>query len=249
VLFDEIEKASDALWNLLLGILDKATLTLGDNRRVDFSRSLIFMTSNLGAAEMSAMMNPEMGFAGSRSRGIDFRSGNISKRIAEAGLTAARRKFTPEFMNRLDKIVVFKTLGDLELRQILELELSYIQQRVFKGTPFLFQLSGAAKNVILDEGTDAKYGARHLKRSIERSLVYPMANLVATQQIEAGDLIEVDYDADQKRMVFERTEEDLPVFAMFRAAGIEMPRDLALENSTVAAQRRPAGRLDRFART
>jgi len=249
VLFDEIEKASDALWNLLLGILDKATLTLGDNRRVDFSRSLIFMTSNLGAAEMSAMMNPEMGFAGSRSRGIDFRSGNISKRIVEAGLTAARRKFTPEFMNRLDKIVVFKTLGDLELRQILELELSYIQQRVFKGTPFLFQLSGAAKDMILDEGTDAKYGARHLKRSIERSLVYPMANLVATQQIEAGDLIEVDYDADQKRMVFERTEEDLPVFAMFRAAGIEMPRDLALENSTVAAQRRPAGRLDRFART
>ncbi len=248
VLFDEIEKASDALWNLLLGILDKATLTLGDNRRVDFSRSLIFMTSNLGAAEMSAMMNPEMGFAG-RSRGADFRSGSIGKRIVEAGLTAARRKFTPEFMNRLDKIVVFKTLGDPQLRQILELELSYIQQRVFKGTPFLFQLSGAAKDVILDEGTDAKYGARHLKRSIERSLVYPMANLVATEQIEAGDLIEVDYDADQKRMVFERTEEDLPVFAMFRAAGIEMPRDLALENSTLAAQRRPAGRLDRFART
>lgn len=103
--------------------------------------------------------------------------------------------------------------------------------------------------MILDEGADAKYGARHLKRSIERSLVYPMANLVATGQIEAGDLIEVDYDADQKRMVFERTEEDLPVFAMFRAAGIEMPRDLALENSTLAAQRRPAGRLDRFART
>ncbi|MDA1311763.1 MAG: AAA family ATPase [Acidobacteria bacterium] len=249
VLFDEIEKASDALWNLLLGILDKATLTLGDNRRVDFSRSLIFMTSNLGASEMSAMMNPEMGFAGSRSRAVDFRSGSISKRIVEAGLTAARRKFTPEFMNRLDKIVVFKTLGDPELRQILELELSYVQQRVFNGTPFLFQLSGAAKDVILDEGTDAKYGARHLKRSIERSLVYPMANLVATEQIEAGDLIEVDYDVEQKRMVFERTEEDLPVYAMFRAAGIDMPRDLELENSTLAAQRRPAGRLDRFART
>ena len=249
VLFDEIEKASDALWNLLLGILDKATLTLGDNRRVDFSRALIFMTSNLGASEMSAMMNPEMGFAGRRSQPIDFRSGKISKRIVEAGMTAARKKFTPEFMNRLNKIVVFKTLGEQELRQILELELSYIQQRVFNGTPFLFQLTGAAKEVLLDEGTDAKYGARHLKRSIERSLVYPMANLVATEQIQAGDLIEVDYDAEHKHMLFERTEEDLPVYAMFRAAGIDMPRDLELENSTLGALRRPAGRLDRLTRT
>ena len=248
VLFDEIEKASDALWNLLLAILDKATLTLGDNRRVDFSQTLIFMTSNLGASEMSAMMNPEVGFAGRRPPAADFRSGSMNKRILEAGMNAARKKFAPEFMNRLDKIVVFKTLGDAELRQILDLELSYVQQRVFNGTPFLFQLSQTARDTLLSEGTDAKYGARHLKRSIERSLVYPMANLIATEQIQAGDLIEVGYDTEQNSMVFERTEEDLPVYTMFRAAGIEMPRDLEIEGPTRAAQRHPAGRLDRLAR-
>src|SRR5947208_7658432 len=109
VLFDEIEKASDALWHLLLGILDKGTLTLGDNRRVDFSRSLIFMTSNLGAAEMSAMLSPRLGFApAAESRSSEM----LEERIESSGVEAARRRFTPEFINRLDKIVVFKPLGD-----------------------------------------------------------------------------------------------------------------------------------------
>ena len=163
-------------------------------------------------------------------------------------MTAARRKFTPEFMNRLDKIVVFKTLGEAELRQILELELSYLQQRVFNGTPFLFQLSHTAKDTLLNKGTDVKYGARHLKRSIERSLVYPMANLIATEQIQAGDLIEVDYDIKQECMVFERTEEDHPVYSMFRAAGIELPRDLDVEDSLRSTSRRSVGRVDRLTR-
>src|SRR6202162_6361554 len=111
VLFDEIEKASDALWNLLLGILDKGTLTLGDNRKVDFSRALIFMTSNLGATEMSALINPRLGFnAGDAAR--QAMAGTVdeklSGKIARSGVDAARRKFTPEFINRLDKIVTFK---------------------------------------------------------------------------------------------------------------------------------------------
>ena len=223
VLFDEIEKASDALWNLLLGILDKANLTLGDNRRVDFSKTLIFMTSNLGAGEMSDITSPGLGFASTQSPNLDVRSERLSKRILRAGLSAARRKFTPEFINRLDKIVVFRTLGEEELRSILDLELSYVQQRVFNGTPFLFQLSSAAKAFLLHEGTDAKYGARHLKRAIERSLVYPMANLIATEQVQAGDLIEVDCDAGAAKMTFERIDEDLPVYAMFKAAGLDLP--------------------------
>src|SRR5437773_8680655 len=111
VLFDEIEKASDALWNLLLGILDKGTLTLGDNQRVDFSRSLIFMTSNLGAAEMNAMLSPKLGFAPSANCRYNQR---LDERIVSSGLEAARRRFTPEFINRLDKIVVFRPLGDAE---------------------------------------------------------------------------------------------------------------------------------------
>ena len=237
ILFDEIEKASDALWNLLLGILDKATLTLGDNRRVDFSKTMIFMTSNLGAAEMSAMTSPELGFAANRPEPKDLRSDKISARISKAGISAARRKFTPEFINRLDKIVVFKTLGDEELRQILDLELAYVQKRVFNGTPFLFQLTSASKDYLLEHGTDAKYGARHLKRSIERSLVYPMANLIATEQIHAGDLIEVDFDHDQAEITFERADEDLPVYAMFRAAGLDLPEDYELNPGPVPVPR------------
>ena len=207
VLFDEIEKASDALWNLLLGILDKANLTLGDNRRVDFSKSMIFMTSNLGASEISNVMSPGLGFAGPRREEEDFRSEGMTSRIASAGMSAARRKFTPEFINRLDKVVVFKTLGEEELERILDLELAQVHQRVLNGTPFLFQLSKDARRHVMEEGTDPKYGARHLKRAIERSLVYPMANLIATEQIRVGDLVEIDFDPSRQEMAFERTDD------------------------------------------
>src|SRR5213594_5078310 len=131
VLFDEIEKASDALWNLLLGILDKATLTLGDNRRVDFSRAMIFMTSNLGASEMGSILRPNMGFAASEMQKLRD-SGQVDEdlksKIGKVGVEAARRKFTPEFMNRIDKTVVFHALGQEELKKILDLELSLLQQ-------------------------------------------------------------------------------------------------------------------------
>src|SRR5438270_13221785 len=110
LLFDEIEKASDALWNLLLGILDKATLTLGDNRRVDFGRAMIFMTSNLGAAEMGSILRPNLGFACSeveRQRAGGHVDDAMNDKVTRAGVEAARRKFTQEFINRIDKTVVF----------------------------------------------------------------------------------------------------------------------------------------------
>ena len=135
VLFDEIEKASDALWNLLLGILDKGTLTLGDNRKVDFSQSLIFMTSNLGAAEMSNLLRPHLGFATStieRSATDGEVSEEMTGKLSRAGLEAARRKFTPEFMNRIDKVVVFRPLGSEQLQKILGLELAQLQQRIIR---------------------------------------------------------------------------------------------------------------------
>jgi len=218
VLFDEIEKASDALWNLLLGILDKATLTLGDNRRVDFSRCMIFMTSNLGAAEMSSILNPKVGFGSqveTPARTLDER---LSAKIARAGTEAARRKFTPEFVNRLDKIVVFKPLGEPELRQILEIELGFVQQRVFaSGDPdraFVFTVSPEAKDFLLREGTDMKYGARHLKRAIERLLVQPLSNLIASEQIRGGDLIRVDLDPIHQRLRFIKAAEGLELHHM-----------------------------------
>ncbi|MGH9632186.1 MAG: AAA family ATPase, partial [Bryobacteraceae bacterium] len=130
VLFDEIEKASDALWNLLLGILDKATLTLGDNRKVDFSRALIFMTSNLGAAEMSALVTPRLGFSAAAAIAEKISAEadeKLNAKVARSGVEAARRKFTPEFMNRLDKIVVFRPLGEGELKKIPDIELNMVQ--------------------------------------------------------------------------------------------------------------------------
>src|SRR5271154_4911221 len=129
VLFDEIEKASDALWNLLLGILDKATLTLGDNRKVDFSAAMVFLTSNLGAAEMSSLVSPKLGFhvPSLEDTGCDRR---LSARMSRAGVAAARKKFAPEFINRLDKIVVFKSLGREELRRIVDIELQMVQRRI-----------------------------------------------------------------------------------------------------------------------
>ncbi len=224
VLFDEIEKASDALWNLLLGILDKATLTLGDNRRVDFSRALIFMTSNLGAAEMGSILRPNLGFgAGEMER--HYSAGIVDEKlgdkISRAGVEAARRKFSPEFMNRIDKTVVFKALGAPELRKILTLELNIVQQRIFSsanGAQFVFTVTDAAKDYLLREGTDMKYGARHLKRAIDRNLVHPLSNLIATDQVRGGDLIGVDFDSAVGHLTFFKEAEDMPAYAMVQMA-------------------------------
>lgn len=195
LLFDEIEKASESLWQLLLGILDKASLTLGDNSHVDLSQCLIFLTSNLGAGEMSSLVEGGIGFA-SRPAVDDA---DLDEKIARAALEAARRKFAPEFMNRLDKTVVFKTLRPEQLEQILNLELAKVQQRITgaAGTAhFTFCCSPEARRWLLKEGTDARYGARHLKRVIERNIVYSLANLVATSQVTAGDVVNVGLGPD-----------------------------------------------------
>lgn len=223
ILFDEIEKASDALWNLLLGILDKATLTLGDNRKVDFSRAMIFMTSNLGAGEMSALVSPKLGF---RTPAPTNPAGEVDERLKQkmsrSGVEAARRKFTPEFMNRIDKVVVFKPLGQPELRRILDLELGHVQQRILLSPTekcFVFTVSDPARDFLLAEGTDVKYGARHLKRAIERLLVHPISNLMATNQVNAGDWIQADFDPGQKSLMFTKEAEGMEIQAMASLAG------------------------------
>ena len=236
VLFDEIEKASDALWNLLLGILDKATLTLGDNRKVDFSRAMIFMTSNLGASEMSALMSPKLGF-GAQEAAHQSRLGivddKLDGKLARSGADAARRKFTPEFINRLDKIVTFKPLGTEELRKILDIELGLVQQRIMTTSPeraFVFRATDPAKEHLLEQGTDLKYGARHLKRAIERLLVQPMSNLIATEQVHGGDWIKVDYSPEASSIVFTKEAEGLSVHALADYAD----QSIAIPQATLA---------------
>jgi ATP-dependent Clp protease ATP-binding subunit ClpB len=139
LLFDEIEKASDSLWQLLLGILDKATLTLGDNRRVNLSQTMIFMTSNLGGAEISELMTGGMGFV----QPIDKPVHRLDEKAERIAVEAARRKFSPEFINRLDKLVVFHSLKREELDEVLEIELGQVQKRVLDSTtrPFLFRVT------------------------------------------------------------------------------------------------------------
>jgi ATP-dependent Clp protease ATP-binding subunit ClpA len=205
VLFDEIEKASDSLWQLLLGILDKATLTLGDNRRVDFSKTMVIMTSNLGAREMSELISGGIGFAPGKGA-KNPNDTEVDQKIYRTAVEAARRKFSPEFMNRIDKVVVFRSLKEHHLRQILDLELAAVQDRIMRsaGTKFVFQCSDAAKTMLLEEGIDFKYGARHLKRSIERFLVYPLSNLVATEQVGLGDLVYVDLNEEKGKLLFSK---------------------------------------------
>ena len=215
LLFDEIEKASDALWNLLLGILDKAVLTLGDNKRTDFSKAMIFMTSNLGAAEMSQVGSQGMGFWGGE---IDPTV--AQKKIYKSGIGAAKRKFTPEFMNRIDKCVVFQQLGEAELRKILDLELAKVQARVLdsRNGAFIIILSQRAKDFLLSEGTDRKYGARHLKRAIEKFLVQPMSRLIGSCQVADGDWIQVDLGDSEKELVFWCEKADMETGAMAQLA-------------------------------
>jgi ATP-dependent Clp protease ATP-binding subunit ClpB len=205
LLFDEIEKASDALWQLLLGMLDKATLTLGDNRRVDLSQTVIFLTSNLGGGEITELMTGGMGFVQPK----DKPSGDIDQKVERTAVEAARRKFSPEFMNRLDKVVVFHPLRREQLEEVLEIELGQVQQRVLETAKgqFLFRVTSGGRDFLLQEGTDQRYGARHLKRAIERHVVYPLANLLATEQVHLGDLICIDWNKEQDRLTFVREGE------------------------------------------
>lgn len=169
----KFEKASDALRNLLLGVLDKATLTLGDNRRVELSGAVVFLTSNLGAEEMAALCDTRLGFCAPPSPDASADDVHCAK-VARAGVAAARRKFTPEFVNRLDRIVVFRPLGAVDLRRIL-------------------------------------------KRAIERLLVRPLANLLASGQIGKGDWIGVSHADGLTSPVFSK---EATRVAAWRAAGV-----------------------------
>src|SRR5271165_6025705 len=211
LLFDEIEKASDALWQLLLGMLDKATLTLGDNRRVDLSQTVIFLTSNLGGGEITELMAGGMGFIQPKDRPLT----GLNQKVERTAVEAARRKFSPEFMNRLDKVVVFHPLKREKLDEVLEIELRQVQKRLFDSvtSPFQFRITNEAKQFLLEEGTDQRYGARHLKRAIERYVVCPIARLLATAQVRSGDVLLIDRHPGEEELAFIRDAEQCSFYA------------------------------------
>src|SRR5271166_1384373 len=211
LLFDEIEKASDALWQLLLGILDKATLTLGDNRRVDLSQTIIFMTSNIGAMQLTELLQGGMGFIQPK----DMPAKGLNEKVERTAVEAARRKFSPEFMNRLDKVVVFHPLKRNELDEVLDIELRQVQKRLWDcaTSPFQFRITNEARLFLLQEATDQRYGARHLKRAIERYVVCPIARLLATAQVRSGDLLLIDRHSGKGELAFIRDTEQCSSYA------------------------------------
>ena len=190
VLFDEIEKASDALWNLLLGILDKGTLTTGTNEKVDFKHSIILMTSNVGSAEIAN--ENALGFRG-ETEVIDH------ERIAEIAMSAARRKFLPEFLNRLDAVVNFRSLTREDLKKILKLELKKIEKRIILDSRVIFdlQISSTAKAQLLDEGYEKRYNARHLVRAVDKRITTPITRLISTGQINHNEVLLVTYTKER----------------------------------------------------
>jgi ATP-dependent Clp protease ATP-binding subunit ClpA len=173
---------------------------------VDLSQVIIFLTSNLGGREITELMSGNIGFV----QPADKPTETIDGKVARAAQEAARRKFSPEFMNRIDKVVVFHPLRATQLEQILDIELSVVQRRVLDAAKgqFVFHVTPAVRAHLLGEGTDIKYGARHLKRAIERNIVQPLANLLATSQIGLGDSLIIDWDQTAQRLVFEKEGKD-----------------------------------------
>ena len=180
-------------------------MTLGDNRRVDLSQTIVFMTSNLGAVQITELITGGMGFV----RPSGERPYHLDERMERTAIDAARRKFSPEFVNRLDKLVVFHSLRREQLQEVLQIELGKVQSRVSNavGRPFLFRITEEARQFLLDEGTDQRYGARHLKRAIERLLIYPLATLLATNQLRPGDLLIIERQPQEECLTFSKHAE------------------------------------------
>ena len=196
VLFDEIEKANEALWQLLLGILDKGILTLGDGQQVDFSKTIVFMTSNLGASEMQHAADGSIGFVN-----------NIGKRqedLTTIAMSAARKRFPPEFINRLDEILVFHPLPASQLRRVVDIEIGRLELRLQRatGNEINLRLSDQAVDFLLDQGTDRRYGARHLKRVLEKYLVFPFSSFIDTQQMGSAGTLNVGLDRSKEKLTF-----------------------------------------------
>jgi ATP-dependent Clp protease ATP-binding subunit ClpA/ActR/RegA family two-component response regulator len=205
VLFDEIEKAAPSMTRLLLGVLDKAILRLGDNTAVSFEKSLVFLTSNLGAREMLKEINPDFGFlAGVKKERVD-----LTGKLQAIGLAAVRKKFSPEFVNRIDAVVTYQPLDAESLSAILDHQIRQLQNHVNNRLGqrcFTIEVPYESRQFLLRAGTSAQYGARELNRTIHRQLTQPLATMVATGQIAAGGKIRVDLSEDKSGLVIHAGE-------------------------------------------
>jgi ATP-dependent Clp protease ATP-binding subunit ClpA len=192
---------------------------------------------------MNNLLRPHLGFATStmeRAADTGEVDENMTGKLSRIGIEAARRKFTPEFMNRIDKVVVFRPLGTEQLQKILGLELGSLQQRIVRApgsVPFVMNLTESARAFLLAEGTDLKYGARHLKRAIERNLVQPISNLIASDQIRAGDLVGIDFDSTGQSLTFTKQAEEMPCYEMAEMIDTAAVRVAAASVAQIAPSR------------
>jgi len=194
-LFDEIEKAAPSMTRLLLGVLDKGILRLGDNSSVNFEKSLVFLTSNLGAREMMREINPDFGFQAVKG----MERSDLASKLQNIALVAVRKRFSPEFVNRIDCIITYQPLTAESLTAILDHHITDLQNHVntrLGNRSFTLEVPFESRQFLLDKGTSAEYGARELNRTIHRHLTQPLATLVATNQVSPGSRVRVDVAED-----------------------------------------------------
>ncbi len=207
LLFDEIEKAAPSMTRLLLGILDKGTLRLGDCSSVNFEKTLIFMTSNLGAAKMSEELRPGFGLGSYTPR----LAGSRTPKLQNIGLAAVRKNFLPEFVNRIDKVVTYQPLSAEALALILSQHIgdlqAHLDRRLGQRT-FQLEVPPRTRRFLLEKGTSDEYGARELKRTIQRLLIQPLASLIAAGEIGPGACIRADVNQRKDKLIIRNLDTD-----------------------------------------
>lgn len=195
VLFDEIEKAAPSMTRLLLGILDKGILRLGDNTTVNFEKTLIFFTSNLGARQMMKELRPDFGF----QPAVKKERPDLPNKLESIALAAVRKAFSPEFVNRIDAVVTYQPLGAESLATILDQHLEQLQTHVntrLGARCFNVDVPLESRQFLLRKGTSEEYGARELKRTLHRLVTQPLATMVASGQVEPGAELRFDLNDD-----------------------------------------------------
>src|SRR5215475_14296287 len=205
VLFDEIEKAAPSMTRLLLGVLDKGVLRLGDNTTVNFEKSLVFLTSNLGAREMMREINPEFGFQSAKTG----ERGDLTSKLQNIALVAVRKRFSPEFVNRIDCIITYQPLTPESLAAILDQQITDLQNHVntrLGSRSFMLEVPFDSRQFLLEKGTSPEYGARELNRTIHRYLTQPLATMVATNQVNPGARVWVEIDTPADKLVIRSAE-------------------------------------------
>jgi ATP-dependent Clp protease ATP-binding subunit ClpB len=210
VLFDEIEKANEALYNLLLAILDKGHFVTGQNVTLDFTHSIIVMTSNLGAKDITGLVTGNKGIGFNETTPTP--APKMGEKLDKIGIDKAQRRFSPEFYNRLDAITTFKPLSKEHIEKITDIELGNINKRFDTKknlTGVTVNHTPALVSYLAEKGYDPKYGARPLKRAIEKEVVQPLAKVLASGQVLLFDTVRLDYK--KGRVEISKLENDKPI--------------------------------------